>query len=152
MMDFQTQEAIHAMCPGVSIAGDIATRADGTPLTQADIDAAFAQYGNVRGARLVRAEAERRIAAGLVLSSGVRFRCDETSLNRIDAMARSAIWPKTFKTAGGVTVTLNSKSEIEAIFDECDRYVTDVLATSATLQDNPPSEPCDDTHWPDDGA
>jgi len=100
----------------------------------------------------VRLEAERRIDAGKVLASGVRFKCDTNSINRLDGMLQSTKWPKRFKTQGGVDVTLNSQLEAKIIFDECDDYITDVLATSADLQDSPPADPSDDQHWPSDGG
>lgn len=103
-------------------------------------------------AAAISAEAERRIAVGLVLSSGVRFRCDTLSMTRLTGMKASTVWPKTFKTAAGVTVTLNSQAEAQAVFDECDAYVTDVLASSASLQDAPPVDVMDDANWPSDGS
>lgn len=102
----------------------------------------------------VKAEAERRIAAGLILSAGFRFKCDEKSIGRLTGMKTSTVWPKTFTTSAGVTVTLNNTTEASAVFDECDVYVTAILADSATLQntDPIPQDYANDSHWTSDGS
>ncbi len=128
------------------------------PMTVQDIaerdvrDAAWAAAATDRAVDTIRAEAERRIAAGLVLSSGVRFRCDDQSIARLTGMASSTVWPKTFKTQDGITVTLDNQVQAQAVFAECDAYITAVLAASATLQDAPPVDPTADVHWPGDGS
>lgn len=147
-------DALVAKWPGIEVACVInsdgntdITFGDGDK-TVAEVEAAVAEYEAVKKAKAVQEEAERRIDAGLVLSSGVRFKCDDKSISRIHGMKDSTAFPVTFKTSAGVTVTINNATEATAVFNEAAAYVAAVLAASATLQDNPPADPQDDQHWP----
>lgn len=117
-----------------------------TDRSAAELDAAKRQA--------ISAEAERRINAGLTLLSGLKFRCDDKSVSRMTGIKDGPVeaFPVTFKTAAGVTVTLNNAAEARAVFDSMTKYIAAVLGASATLQDSlPDSLPADythDSHWP----
>lgn len=126
------------------------------PLTSSEIayfdgnDAAFSAGESARIEKQIRAEAERRKDAGFVLSSGVRFRCDDSSIARISGLkdAPVSVFPTKFRTSAGVSVTVNNNAEAQTVFDEAATFVADVLDASATLQENPPADYEDDSHWP----
>lgn len=111
----------------------------------------------------VSAEAERRInevgfpLSAATVSPGTVFRCDTASIARITSMANAPadIFPQTFVTRSGVTVTCATSADALAIKDEAARFVCRVLNESATLQANPPATTADlkdDATWPADGA
>jgi len=96
---------------------------------------------------LISQEAERRLSAGLTLSSGVLFKCDNVSINRIQGMLHGA-FPKTFSTSAGVAVTVPDLAAAQAIVDEVADYVAAVLKASSDLQTSLPADFTSDLHWP----
>ncbi len=103
----------------------------------------------------IKAEAERRIDAGLLIGGNV-FRCDEKSVGRITGLAQHAQRLEdasqsvsiAFKTDAGVDISITSAAQAWAIFDAVSAYLAAVLAASAVLQDDPPVDYTDDSHWP----
>lgn len=100
----------------------------------------------------VAREAERRIDQGLVLSLGVRFRCDVKSVSRISAIKDRPAdrFPQSFKTAAGVDVTIPNVAAAVAVFNEVADYIDAIMVASAVLQDTLPLNFTDDSLWPSD--
>jgi hypothetical protein len=98
-------------------------------------------------------EAERRIAAGKTLN-GVQFRTDDATMTRLRGLLDAfdaGIVPEggvTYRTASGQAVTYSSRAVVQTLYDAANLYRSEVLETSATLQDAPPADFADDTHWP----
>jgi len=97
-------------------------------------------------------EAERRIAVGLILSNGVRFRCDNKSIIRITVIKDrpSDRFPQSFKTSAGVDITIPTIDDAVMIFNQVADYVAAVMVASATIQDTLPDDFTDNKHWPSD--
>ncbi len=114
------------------------------PRTLTQEEQTFAAEAKVRG---IRAEAERRLEAGKVLSSGVLFKCDDKSINRITALVH-ATFPCSFRTSAGVSVTINNQTEAIAVRDVMVNFAADVLAASNALQTSLPNDFTNDTYWP----
>lgn len=102
----------------------------------------------------IRAEAERRIDLGMLVD-GVTFRCDTQSIARLSGLLT---WARnleadqqpvaiTFNTQAGVTVTITTAAEAQALFDAASAHVAAMLAKSSDLQAAPPADPTDNQHW-----
>jgi len=104
----------------------------------------------------VQAEAERRITAGTTIS-GVQFKCDDQSTNRLEGMhgrfvraeAASESYSATFRTESGAEVTITSAAQAQAILDAAIDYVALILSKSAALQamDPIPQDYTDNRYW-----
>lgn len=112
----------------------------------------------------VAIHAEGLLSVGVVLSAntvaeGARFRCDDSAINRIHALAVAADRKEaasqavsvTFRTHAGVEVTVTSAAHCWAIYDEAVGYAAAVLAASASAQESPPLDPAT-VSWPSDGS
>ncbi|MEO5336862.1 MAG: DUF4376 domain-containing protein [Magnetospirillum sp. WYHS-4] len=107
----------------------------------------------------VKAEAERRIAAGIDIGGGVMFRCDPESVGRIQGLLlaaqrleeRQEAVSISFKTASGTTVTITSAAQAGAVFDRASAHLARILARSAALQDRVAGgdvlDPANDALW-----
>lgn len=115
------------------------------PIIFEDIDKSPAQR--------IRDEAERRILTGIIVN-GAPFRADDASTQRVGEMvaafAAGLVGPEgvRFRTAAGTVFTLTAQAQAEAIRDALLRHRAACLAASAVLQDAPPQNPADPSHWP----
>jgi hypothetical protein len=100
---------------------------------------------------LIRVEAERRIATGILVNSHP-FRCDDQSLLRMLVLTmgleeREEGYQQTFSTAAGQVMSVTAV-EARAIYTAMVEWQGAVLAASALLQVAPPEDWGDDQHWP----
>lgn len=101
--------------------------------------------------RAIRAEAERRLTAGIIVNAKP-FKADDASVLRMNLLAGglAASAPGTmqaFRTAAGDTFTVDA-AQAAAISRAQIGYVGAMLAASAALQASPPADPTADVHWP----
>ncbi|NMM45216.1 DUF4376 domain-containing protein [Rhodospirillaceae bacterium KN72] len=101
----------------------------------------------------VKAEAERRIAAGITVN-GDHFRCDEMSVQRlgdmVEAFADGDVAPDgiRFRTAAGRTVVLCDRDAARTLRDAVRRFRLACLAHSDTLQGDVDVDFRLDSNWP----
>ena len=101
----------------------------------------------------IRAEAERRIAVGIVVD-GVPFKADDVSVSRVgrmvDAFNDGLVDPAgiTFRTAAGDRFTLTELTQVRSIYHALIGYQSAVLSASDTLQATMPSDYLESAVWP----
>ena len=101
----------------------------------------------------VKAEAERRIAAGIMVN-GSPFRCDEISVQRLEDMERvfadGDVEPGgiRFRTMAGETVILSDLAVARTLSDAVRRFRLACLRCSDTLQGDADIDFSLDTGWP----
>lgn len=107
----------------------------------------------------VRDEAERRIADGIVLASGIRFRCTTRYAVRIKELAESPVddFPVEVTTGTGAVLAMSAPADAEAVRVAARDYIRQVLEASRTLQSEVAAgsffdEPRNWAGWPGDGA
>jgi hypothetical protein len=103
----------------------------------------------------IMAEAEKRIAAG-ILVDGKPFKCDNGSVLRMTLLVGglTAAGPdttQTFSTEAGDEFTVNAAQAAQIQGGQVD-YVGLVLGASSTLQTDPPADPKADECWPARGV
>lgn len=95
-------------------------------------------------ARAISAEAERRIAEGVLLpgSPAVRFRADDRSVGRLQGLLREAELADAagepvaieFLTSAGVPVTVTSVAHARGLYRAVSRHIKETLSRSKGLQ------------------
>lgn len=113
--------------------------------TGTDVQPPTAAMTNQAQVPVIRAEAERRMSAGLLLD-GAPFRADDSAVLRVREIAEGDA-AVTFKTAAGHTVTL-TPVQAASLKTSLAVYRVQILSQSAALQDAPPADPTSDRHWP----
>jgi hypothetical protein len=95
-------------------------------------------------------ESARRITAGIIFSTGVQFECSTDNLLRMTIFKDqpTEFFPRTFKTRGGVSITIPSPEIAAAIHNAMTAYIIDVMEAEAVLLDSPPDTPEYDNFWP----
>jgi hypothetical protein len=123
----------------------------GAPPTWAQVTRAQALVEAGYKIDAVRAEAEKRIASGVLINAKA-FRADDVSTGRMDrlASALAAAPPgttQTFNTAAGDAFTVDA-AQAAAIYAAQVNWQGAILAASAALQADPPADPAADANWP----
>lgn len=110
-------------------------------------------------AKVIRAEAERRIDAGIVLQGGLRFRCKTEYLVRIKELAETPAgdFPFNGKTETGQPLQLPDQSAAQSVRVAARDHIKAVLEASADLQDQAlagtfTGNPKTWAGWPSDGS
>jgi len=111
----------------------------------------------------ISVEAERRKDAGTLIN-GIQFRCDDKSLTRLQGMVKRAAnaenagepFSQKFRTSAGVTVTITTLAQAQAIENAAGDFAGFILSRSAELQESVAAmsaaqratfNPADNAHW-----